>query len=239
MPGIVPLHVLEDLALGRGVDARGEVVEQQHARIERQRPRQHDALLLAARQAGAALRDDGVEPLRQRRDEVLQLGGRDRLLEVLVASTVLLKAMFSRSVRLNIDRVLEDEADLLVQRCLVVVVDAAAVVLDACPTSARAGRSAGYSSCVLPAAVGPMTAVLRAGLRRDSDTSFSAALSPNVTTTCGTAMSPRRSAVDRAACLRRRRVEHRARCARTSALACAMTLLMKPIMMTGKIRIAR
>ena len=51
--------------------------------IERQRARQHDALLLAAGQAGAALGDDGVEALRQRVDEVLQLGGRDRLFEVL------------------------------------------------------------------------------------------------------------------------------------------------------------
>ena len=57
--------------------------------------------------------------------------------------TVLLKAMFSRSVRLKIDRVLEHEADLLVQRRLVVVVDVAAVVLDASGRRARAGRSAG------------------------------------------------------------------------------------------------
>src|SRR6266852_3880546 len=41
---IVLLDVLEDLALGRGIDARGEIVEQQHTGIECQRPRQHDAL---------------------------------------------------------------------------------------------------------------------------------------------------------------------------------------------------
>src|SRR5579863_6627983 len=35
-PRIVPLHVLEDCALGRGVDARREIVQQQHTGIERQ-----------------------------------------------------------------------------------------------------------------------------------------------------------------------------------------------------------
>src|SRR5260221_4579272 len=79
---VVPPDVLENLALGRGVDARGEVVEQEHARVERERARQHDPLFLPARQARAALRHGRRDPPRQRLDEVLQLRWGEGLLYV-------------------------------------------------------------------------------------------------------------------------------------------------------------
>ena len=115
MPGIVPPHVLEDLALGGRVDARGEIVEQQHARVQRQRAGQHDALLLAARQAAAALGDDGVELVGQAVDEIGQLGGRDRLLEVRVGDGLAEGDVLAQR-QVEDDAVLEDEPDLAVQR---------------------------------------------------------------------------------------------------------------------------
>src|SRR5690348_6964934 len=57
---VVRADVGEDRALGRRVHARGEIVEEQDARIERERARQHDPLLLPAREARAALGDDGL-----------------------------------------------------------------------------------------------------------------------------------------------------------------------------------
>ena len=64
-PGLEREQRLEDPLLGAGVDARERVVEQQHRPLERQRPRQRHALLLAARERDAALAEHGVEPLRE------------------------------------------------------------------------------------------------------------------------------------------------------------------------------
>ena len=63
-----------DLALGGGVDRRRRLVEDQDARVGDERPRDGDALALAARERVAALADDGVEALGQRVDELLGLG---------------------------------------------------------------------------------------------------------------------------------------------------------------------
>src|SRR6478672_12502279 len=59
--GILLLDVAENGALGGGIDAGGEIVEQQHLGIERQRAGQHHALLLTAGKSGSALGDHGVE----------------------------------------------------------------------------------------------------------------------------------------------------------------------------------
>ena len=62
-----------DALLGRGVDRRGGVVEDQHARVGQQRAGDRQALALAAGQRQAALADARVEALRQARDEVVGL----------------------------------------------------------------------------------------------------------------------------------------------------------------------
>ena len=72
-----------DLALGGGVDARGRVVEDQHARVGDDRARDRDALALAARQRQAALADERVVAVGQALDERVDLralrGGHDLL----------------------------------------------------------------------------------------------------------------------------------------------------------------
>ena len=78
------MHVFENRPFGGGIHARGEIVEQQHLRIQRQRASQHDALLLPAGKAGAALGNDGFQPLRQSGDEVLKFRGGDRLPDILL-----------------------------------------------------------------------------------------------------------------------------------------------------------
>ena len=113
-----------------GIDASREVVEQQDARVERERARQHEALLLAARQAAAALGDHRVESRRQRGDEVVELGGGDRPGEIGVGHGAAERDVLA-DAQVEDDAVLEDEPDLPVQRLLVVLRDQAAVVLDA------------------------------------------------------------------------------------------------------------
>ena len=89
----------------------------------------------------------------------------------------------------------------------------------------------------MPAAVGPMTAV-RVPAAAASETSFSTRLPPSVTSTWRSAMSPRSGAV--IVPVRPRSGAFRMPSIRAyDALACAITLLMKPIMMTGKIRMTR
>ena len=55
-----------DPRLGRRVDRRGRVVEDQDARVDEQRARDRDPLPLAARERDPALADDRVVALRQR-----------------------------------------------------------------------------------------------------------------------------------------------------------------------------
>ena len=62
-------------ALGLVVQRAGGLVEHQHRRVAQDRPGDGDALLLAAGEAVAALADDGVVAVGQRRDEVVDLRG--------------------------------------------------------------------------------------------------------------------------------------------------------------------
>ena len=68
-----------DERLGLGVDGGGGLVQDQHARVVRQRARERQQLLLSDRQRGAALGHLGVVAARQRLDEAVRVhrpGGR-------------------------------------------------------------------------------------------------------------------------------------------------------------------
>ena len=67
-------HVVLDDALAVVVERAGRLIEDQDARVGRERPRDRDALALAAGQVGAALLDHGVVALRQPRDELMRAG---------------------------------------------------------------------------------------------------------------------------------------------------------------------
>ena len=62
---------VEDRRLGRGIERRGGVVEDQDRRSPHERPRERDPLALSPTEADAALADDRVESGRQRADEVV------------------------------------------------------------------------------------------------------------------------------------------------------------------------
>src|SRR3989441_1460505 len=81
---IIVVNVFQNLPLRRCVHPRGKIVEQQHARIQRQGAGQHDALLLSSGKAGTSLRDDSVELLGQGIDEVSELRGGNGLFEILI-----------------------------------------------------------------------------------------------------------------------------------------------------------
>src|SRR3954470_11585799 len=74
------LHV----ALGLGVERAGGLVEDQHRRVAQDRARDRDALLLAAGEAVAALADDRVVALGQRRVQVVDARGAGGVLDLLV-----------------------------------------------------------------------------------------------------------------------------------------------------------
>ena len=74
-----------DARLGRRVDRRGGVVEDQDARVGDERTGDRDALALPARQRQAALADHGVVAVRERADEVVRLRAAGRLLDLGVA----------------------------------------------------------------------------------------------------------------------------------------------------------
>ena len=75
-----------DLALGRGVDRRGGVVEDQDARVGQQRAGDRQALALAAGERQAALADAGVVAVGQALDELVGLGAAGGGHDLLVAS---------------------------------------------------------------------------------------------------------------------------------------------------------
>ena len=62
-----------DLRLGRRVDRRGRVVEDEDSRIDEQRARDRDPLSLPARERDPALADDRVVAVRQLLDELVRL----------------------------------------------------------------------------------------------------------------------------------------------------------------------
>ena len=74
----------EDARLDLGVDRRGGVVEDQQPRPADQRAGQRDPLPLAAGERGAALAQLGVEPVGERGDEAVGLGGAQRRPHLLV-----------------------------------------------------------------------------------------------------------------------------------------------------------
>ena len=73
-PLAISPHVVLDDALALVVERAGRLVEDQDARVGDQRARDGDALALAARQARAALADDGVVALGQLEDEFVRAG---------------------------------------------------------------------------------------------------------------------------------------------------------------------
>ena len=72
------------LRLGRRVDRCGRVVEDQDARVDRERARDRDALPLAAGERDPALADHGVVALRQPLDELVRLRSPRGALDVLL-----------------------------------------------------------------------------------------------------------------------------------------------------------
>ena len=69
-PRVSPSSASCDLALARGVERAGRLVEQQDRPIREQRPRDRQPLALAAGELDAALAEIGVEALRQALDEL-------------------------------------------------------------------------------------------------------------------------------------------------------------------------
>ena len=98
-------------ALGLRVERRGRLVEHEDRRVAQDRARDRDPLLLAAREAVAALADDGLVALGQRRDQAVDLRGARGLLDLLVGRVGLREAEVLAHGRVEEVRLLRDDAD--------------------------------------------------------------------------------------------------------------------------------
>ncbi len=120
-----------DPRLGGRVDGGGCVVEDEHARVDRERTRDRDPLALAARERDAALADDGVVALRQPLDELVRLGEPCDARHVLVGELGQSEGDVLAHGRGEEERLLRDDADLAAQRAQRHVADVDAVERDA------------------------------------------------------------------------------------------------------------
>ena len=93
-----PLERLLHEPLRLRVERRGRLVEDEDRRVAQDRARDRDPLLLAAREAVAALADHRVVALRERRDQLVDLRRARRLLDLLVGRVGRAKRRFSRTV---------------------------------------------------------------------------------------------------------------------------------------------
>ena len=124
-----PVERVLDQDLGRPVDVRGRLVEDQDARVGEQRARDRDQLTLAGGQAGAALAHLVLEPaLEAARDAVDADRARD-VLHLLVGRLGLREADVVGDRAGEQERVLEHDAELAavgaqLERAQVVAVDA-------------------------------------------------------------------------------------------------------------------
>ena len=102
---------LLDRALRLHVERARGLVEHEHGRVAQDRPGDRDALLLPAGEAEAALADDGVVALGQRRDDVVDLGGAGGLLDLRVGGVRPREAQVLAHRRVEEVGLLRDDAD--------------------------------------------------------------------------------------------------------------------------------
>src|SRR5215207_1358747 len=100
-----------DPRLGRGVDARGRVVEDQDSRLEDQRARDRDPLSLTAGERDPALPDHRVVALRQFGDELVRLREPRGAFDLLVGRAWPGERDVLAHGRGEEERVLQDDAD--------------------------------------------------------------------------------------------------------------------------------
>src|SRR5439155_17157347 len=100
-----------DPRLGCGVDRGGGVVEDQHARIDYERPRDRDPLALSARERDPALADHRVVAVWKLGDELVRLRQAGGALDLLVARVLTTETDVLAHRRREQERVLRDDAD--------------------------------------------------------------------------------------------------------------------------------
>ena len=149
---------LLDSALGLGVQRRGRLVEDQHRRVAKDRARDRDALLLAAREAVSALADRRVVALRQRGDQLVYLGRLRGLFDLLVARLRAGEAQVLADRGVEQVGLLGDEPTVAASESSVTSrMSTPSMVTH--PAGAHTGARRGSASVVLPEPVSPTSAV--------------------------------------------------------------------------------
>ena len=101
-----------DPLLDLDVDRAGGVVEDEHGRVDQQRPGDRHALALAARERVAAFADDGVVAVGEAHDELVGIGGLGRRDDLLHCRPRLAVGDVVPDGDREQERLVEDEADL-------------------------------------------------------------------------------------------------------------------------------
>ena len=111
-----PLERLLDGALGLRVERGRRLVEDEDRRVAQDRPRDRDPLPLAAREAVAALADDGLVAVREAGDQLVDLRRARGLLDLLVGRVGPREAEVVAHARVEEVRLLADDADRVRER---------------------------------------------------------------------------------------------------------------------------
>lgn len=128
-PWIVRAYILEYLALRCNVEPCRKVVEQEYLRLESERSREHDSLLLSSGQAGSAFRHHRIEPIRESGYEVTKLRCIDSLFQALIIYRIAKCDVFPKR-QIEYDAILEYESYLAVKRSLIQESDGISVIFD-------------------------------------------------------------------------------------------------------------
>ena len=122
-----------DQGLALGVDGRERLVEDQDRGVAQERPGDGDALALAAREAHAALADDGGVALRQFQNEVLGVGGARRRAQLVHRGVRLAHSEVRFDGAMEEPGVLADDGDALAHLGQAQLAQVAAADQDAAP----------------------------------------------------------------------------------------------------------
>ena len=109
------VHRGNDLVLGARIDRRRGIVEQKNRRLQQQRARDGETLLLSAGKSDARLAENRVVALRQGRHEIVRGGDARRLFDLLARGIGMAERDVCRDGRAEQKALLKNEADVAAQ----------------------------------------------------------------------------------------------------------------------------
>ena len=158
-----------DLRLALAVEARGGFVQDQDARVGKDGAGDRHALPLAAREAHAALADDGVVLLGEALDELVAVGDACRFLDLVHRGVRLAVADVLGDGAVEEEVVLQHDAEVRAVARQAQVVRGRGRRCGSCPWTGRLKAITRLTSVLLPEPLEPTSAVVDPAGRRERD----------------------------------------------------------------------